>query len=249
MDFRPTPVQRAREQVERQLRGAILSGTFAVGSKLPSEGQLAENFSVSRTTIRQALRALISEGLISKSAGASGGSFVRVVDHESLGDLIGESLENTLRFGGVSHEEVSGVRALLEVPSARLAAENRTEEDVALLRRIIDRQKDITVSDPQVAPLDMEFHTAVAEASGNRVLESFVAALHRVTVPVLFVKISPEIGSSTVRQHIAIVRGISAGDPEAAAAAMTEHLRYLEYLRSSEGRRTAEPDSDLRDSG
>ncbi|MCA3749647.1 MAG: winged helix-turn-helix transcriptional regulator, partial [Rubrobacter sp.] len=77
--FKPAPVRRAREQVESQLREAILSGTFRSGDRLPSELELAKSFGVSRTTVREALGSLASAGLISKVPGASGGSFVRRV--------------------------------------------------------------------------------------------------------------------------------------------------------------------------
>lgn len=233
MTFKPSPVRRAREQVETQLREAILSGTFRRGDKLPSEVEMAESFSVSRTTVREALRALASEGLISKVPGATGGSFVQVVDHQSLGVLLGESLENTLRFGSIDHEEVARVRRLLEIPSARLAATNRTDRDVELLNYILARQKGLTVESPEVPNLDVNFHTAIAEASRNRVLSSFVSALHRVTRPVLFLDLSPEVGKATVAQHAAIVRAIVDGKPEDAAQAMEEHLNYLDSVRKT----------------
>ncbi|MDP9438217.1 MAG: FadR family transcriptional regulator [Actinomycetota bacterium] len=231
MTFKPNPVRRAREQVETQLREAILSGAFRRGDKLPAEVELAESFGVSRTTVREALRALASAGLISKTPGANGGSFVQVVDHQSLGVLLGESMENTLRFGSIDHEEVARVRRLLEIPSAALAAEHRTEKDVELLNYIIARQKGLTVESPEVPRLDIDFHTAIAEASGNRVLSSFVSALHRVTRPVLFLDLSPQVGKATVAQHAAVVRAISDGDPGAAASAMEEHLNYLDSVR------------------
>lgn len=233
MTFRPSPVRRAREQVETQLREAILSGTFRRGDKLPSEVELAGSFSVSRTTVREALRALASEGLISKASGATGGSFVRVVDHQSLGALLGESLENTLRFGSIDHEEVARVRKLLEIPSARLAATNCTDDDLELLNYILARQKGLTVESPEVPNLDVNFHTAIAEASKNRVLSSFVSALHRVTRPMLFLDLSPEVGKNTVVQHAAIVRAIADGGAEDAANAMQEHLDYLDSVRKT----------------
>jgi GntR family transcriptional repressor for pyruvate dehydrogenase complex len=233
MTFKPSPVRRAREQVETQLREAILSGTFRRGDKLPSEVELAESFSVSRTTVREALRALASEGLISKVPGATGGSFVQVVDHQSLGVLLGESLENTLRFGSIDHEEVAHVRRLLEIPSARLAATNRTDRDLELLNYILARQKGLTVESPEVPNLDVNFHTAIAEASRNRVLSSFVSALHRVTQPVLFLDLSPEVGKATVVQHAAIVHAIADGKAEDAAQAMEEHLDYLDSVRKT----------------
>lgn len=231
MTFKPNPVRRAREQVETQLREAILSGTFRRGDRLPSEVELSESFSVSRTTVREALRSLASEGLISKTPGASGGSFVQVVDHQSLAALLGETMETTLRFGSINHDEVARVRRLLEVPSAGLAAEHRTDADLELLDYILARQKGLTVESPEVPNLDVDFHTAIAEASKNRVLSSFVSALHRVTRPVLFLDLSPEVGKATVAQHAAIVRAISEGSPQNAAHAMSEHLDYLDSVR------------------
>lgn len=230
MVYRPARVMRAREQVEAQLREAILSGEFASGDRLPSELELAESFGVSRTTIREALGSLASAGLITKTPGAGGGSFVRAVDHESLAFSLGESIENTLKFGNISFEEINRVRRLLEVPSAREAALRRTEADVEALRAIIDRQKEISLEDPGGPELDSAFHTAVAEASKNRVLASLVFALHSVIRRVLFLNISSEVAEATVRQHIAIVRGITAGDEEAAARAMEEHLDYIDRL-------------------
>jgi DNA-binding FadR family transcriptional regulator len=230
MTFEPTPVSRAREQVERQLREAILSGTFKSGDKLPSEVELSQSFSVSRTTVREALRTLDSSGLIRKTPGVAGGSFVRVVDHQALGVTLGDSIENTLRFGNIGFDEVIRVRRMLEVPAARLAAGSRSEADLDRMRDFAARQKETTVEDPEIAELDTNLHVSIAEASGNRVLASFVGALHLVIRPTLYVDISPEVGKKTVSQHLAIVRAIEKGAPDASAAAMEAHLDYLDRL-------------------
>lgn len=231
MSFKPARVSRPREQVEAQLREAILSGEFQSGDRLPSELELAEGFGVSRATIREALGGLASAGLITKVPGVGGGSFVRVVDHESLGLSLGESIGNTLKFGSINFDEINHVRRLLEVPSARSAALRRTEADVETLRTIIDRQKNTTVDDPELADLDSAFHTKIAEASGDRVLAAFVFALHSVIRQVLYLDVSPEEGKAFVQQHIAIARGIINGDEAAAARAMEEHLDYLDQLQ------------------
>jgi GntR family transcriptional regulator, transcriptional repressor for pyruvate dehydrogenase complex len=231
MTFKPQPVARAREQVETQIREAILSGTFKRGEKLPSEAELAESFAVSRTTVREALRSLAAAGLIFKVPGASGGSFVQVIDYRSLSGVLGDSIVNTLRLGTVEYDEVAQVHYLLEVPSAKLAAANRTEEDVETLRSIVDRQKEITFDHPDVPRLDIDFHSAIGDASGNRVLASFVTALHQAIRPVLAKHLDAKAGRDTVRQHAAIVKAISESDAEAAAAAMENHLNYLQKLR------------------
>lgn len=220
-------ILRPREQVEQRIRSAILTGQLQSGERLPSEAELARQFDVSRNTVREALQSLVTQNLISKLPGAGGGSFVRSVDHQSLGHVLSESMESLLSLGRIQFEEVALVRQHLEVPAARLAAEYRTEDDLALLRGIITKQKSISVEDPSVPELDAEFHTAIADASRNRVLASFVAALHRQTEPVRYLELSPEVGQTTVRQHQRIVTAITKRDANAAQLAIVEHLSYL----------------------
>lgn len=220
-------VLRPRQQVEDQIRYVILSGELRSGERLPSETELAHQFGVSRTTVREALRSLSTQNLITKVPGAGGGSFVRSVDHRSLGTVLGEEMHNLLALGSIDFEEVALVRQHLEVPSVRLAALNRTAKDLTALRAIVDDQKRISVDDPDVPQLDERFHAAIAQASKNRVLASFVAALHHETEPVSYLDLSPEVGRTTVAQHQRIVKAISAQDPDRAEAAIVEHLTYL----------------------
>ncbi|WP_084828304.1 FadR/GntR family transcriptional regulator [Streptomyces griseoflavus] len=220
-------VLRPREQVEEKIRAAILSGELRSGERLPSEAELARQFDVSRTTVREALRSLVSQKLIDKTPGVGGGSFVRSVDHQSLGNLLQESLHNLLQLGNLRVEEVAMLRQYLEVPAARLAAQHRSDEDLAGLQDIVERQKTISVDDPDVPDLDARFHAAIAKASGNRLLASFVHALHRETEPVHYLDLSPEVGRTTVRQHQKIVKAIAASDPDSAEKAVNEHLVYL----------------------
>lgn len=226
--FAPKPVQRPRQQVEDQLRQAILSGALGIGKKLPPEAALAIEFGVSRTTVREALRSLASDGLIEKIPGAGGGSFVRSVDHHSLGAELSEDIENLLRLGSIEYGEVAAVRRMLEVPAAREAALRRSEEDLAELDDILAEGKTLDVGDPRVVELDMRFHGVIAHASRNRVLAAFVFALHEVTEPVHHLDLTAETGRQTYRQHQAIVRAIRKQDAAAAEAAMVSHLRYLE---------------------
>ena len=220
-------VLRPRQQVEEQIRTAILTGVLSSGERLPSEAELARQFDVSRNTVREALHALATQNLISRVPGAGGGSFVRSVDHEALGTVLSESMQSLLALGRIEFEEISLVRQHLEVPAARLAATHRTEDDLAHLRDIVRQQKSISVDDSAVSDLDAQFHTAIAKGSGNRVLAAFVAALHEQTEPVRYLDLSQGVGTTTVRQHEAIVSAIAAEDPQAAELAIVEHLTYL----------------------
>ena len=226
--FTPQPVLRPRQQVENQMRQAILDGTFVHGDRLPSENQLAEIFSVSRSTVREALRSLVEAGLILKGPGATGGSFMQRVDHHTLSKLVFERLGSILVLGTVTHAEVAAFRDVLEVPCARLAATNRTEANLATLHYIIETEKQTTFDDPRIPHLNAEFHSELAEASGNRVMASFVSALHRIAHPLAFINTSAEFGKVAVRHHIDIYVAVERGDPEGATRAMHKHLDYLD---------------------
>ena len=225
--FHPERVRRPREQVEFQIRQAILSGDFKVGDRLPTEAELARGFGVSRGTVREALRALATAGLIASSPGASGGSFVEAVDHRSLGDRFGESLANVVQLGTLDYAEVAEVRRLLEIPSARLAARNRTDEHLEQLRDIIDREKTVLVTDPDVPSLNASFHAVLADAAGNRMLAALISSMHWVTHPLSYIEASPELGRESVIHHLRIASAVRDRDEEAAEAAMGAHLDYL----------------------
>jgi GntR family transcriptional regulator, transcriptional repressor for pyruvate dehydrogenase complex len=225
--FQPKRVRRPREQVEVQIRQAILSGEFKVGDRLPTEAELARGFGVSRGTVREALRALATSGLIASSPGATGGSFVEAVDHRSLGERFGESLANVVQLGTLDYDEVANVRRMLEIPSARLAARNHAEEHLQQLRDIIDREKSVSVSDPDVPKLNAAFHRVLADASGNRMLAALISSMHWVTHPLSYIDTSPELGRQSVIHHMGIASAVRDRDEEAAAVAMEAHLDYL----------------------
>jgi DNA-binding FadR family transcriptional regulator len=225
--FQATQVVRPRKQVEHQIKQAILVGEFAQGDKLPSENELAEMFGVSRPTVREALQSLAVAGLIHKIPGAGGGSFVKSVNHESLGRMLYDAMSNILRLGTLDLGEVMNVRRLLDIPVARMAAERRSDEDLESIRAVLNEQRSISLSDPEVPLLDASFHSAIAEASGNRLLAAFASALHQVTRPAQYLKLSDDVARSTLRQHNAVLRAIEARDPDAAEKAMEQHLDYV----------------------
>jgi DNA-binding FadR family transcriptional regulator len=225
--FYPEPVMRPRQQVETQLRTAILGGVFARGEKLPSEAMLAKRFKVSRATVREALRGMVEAGFISTTPGATGGSFVTYLDHHRLGEIVSERLSTTLELGSISYEELNAFRTMLEVPSAQLAALNRSDEHILGLRAVIDKEKRAAVDSPEVQSYNAEFHRIVAEASGNRLLSSFIVALHSVARPLRFIETNEEVGRNAVRHHIAIVAAITSQDPSDAGKCMIKHLDYL----------------------
>jgi DNA-binding FadR family transcriptional regulator len=225
------PIARPRAQVEDQLRTSITSGAFEPGGRLPSEAQLAEGFRVSRSTVREALQTLAAEGLINKVPGKGGGSFVNVIDHRQLGMTLKDTMGVILALGKLEYAEVGAVRRMLEEPAAALAAVNRSDEHLARLREILEREREIGVesADPLVE-LDAAFHTTIAEASGNRLLSSLITGLHGMTQPALY-PISKDDAKQGWRQHAQIVKAIHGGSADAGRDAMHAHLAWLEQKR------------------
>ncbi|GAA1930943.1 FadR/GntR family transcriptional regulator [Microbacterium aoyamense] len=228
-------MQRPREQVESQLRRAILDGSIVEGERLPSEHALAQSFNVSRATIREALRSLVEAGLLAKGPGTTSGLYVESVDHNALSRVVSERLTNILDLGSVTAEEVATFRDLLEVPSARLAATHRDQRHLEQLREIIDEERGTTFDDPIVPVLNARFHSEVANASGNRVLAAFVSALHRTAHPLAFVNTDEELGRVAVTHHIDLYRAIESADPDEAVTVMRSHLDYLRSHAAASG--------------
>lgn len=232
--FSPRPVLRPRQQVEEQITQAILSGEFAQGEKLPPESQLADLFEVSRPTVHHALEALAESGLVRKVPGTAGGSFVNSVTHEGLSILLSESLATTLRLGTLDLGELTAVREILEIPSASLAATHHQTHQLATLHAVLDKQRHTDTSDPEVPALDRQFHSTIAEASGNRFLAALVTSVHSTSQPVSFLRLSEEVGRETVRQHTAILRAVENGDSAAASEEMAKHLEFVKHNSSTD---------------
>jgi GntR family transcriptional regulator, transcriptional repressor for pyruvate dehydrogenase complex len=231
--FRARQVTRPRDQVEQQIREAILAGQFAQGEKLPPETELAQQFGVSRPTVREALGALVSAGLIRKIPGVAGGSFVNTVTPDSLSQMLSESMDTILRLGALDVAELTSVRRVLEVPAAEWAAKHRQESHLGTLHAIVQKQRDTTINDPDIPSYDLAFHTTIGHASGNRLLAAFIAAVHESTHPAQYLHVTKEVGRRTVKQHMAILAAIENQEAEAAADAMADHLDYV--LKYSSG--------------
>ena len=124
--------RRLSDKVADMMMETILSGRFQVGDRLPSERALGEQFGVSRTVVREAVRALVAKGVIEVRSGSG----LRVIAVNA--DAVSESMNLYLRGGGLDFGKVHEVRALLEVHLAGLAAERATDEDIARLRAAHD---------------------------------------------------------------------------------------------------------------
>ena len=152
-----------------RLREQILEGGLEEGSRLSKETVLAEEFGVSRATIREALRLLTAQSLIRTAKGAGGGSFVTVPSAGYLSESLRSGIDLLTAADDLTLEELLETRELLEVPAARLAARRRTEEDIVLLNEAIpDRPLQLPTKEQFV--YNRDFHSCVIAACGNTLL-------------------------------------------------------------------------------
>ena len=159
--------------IEDQIKQLIFDNHCQVNDKLPAERELAEIFQTSRTSVREALRSLEKAGFLTIRKGAQGGAFVSKIDPS----LVVDSLNNMIRVGQVSHEEILQARLMFEPPIAAQAAKKATREDVERL----EETNRLLAEGYQAGESGMEnnptIHKEIAEISGNKVLSIIMNVL------------------------------------------------------------------------
>lgn len=230
----PMSVPKAADVLADSLRERILSGEFPEGRSLPPERELVAQTRISRTTVREALRILEVQGLVRIKAGRAGGAFVQQPDESSMA----ASVSLLIRGRKIRIDNLLETSEGLEPFTARLAARNRTEEDLTNLEEL---NEELAVAKDQRAFLagNVEWHVAVAHAGHNELLTGLLMAL----APAIYSATKNESFASqdvmklTVQAHSTIMRAIREQDEEAAARRMARHVRsYAEDVREVEHR-------------
>jgi GntR family transcriptional regulator, transcriptional repressor for pyruvate dehydrogenase complex len=223
-------VRRAYEQIADQLRELILTGKLESGARLPTESELASSFGVSRATVREALRMLAAENLIRTGKGPAGGSFVIRPSAAQLAGYLSANIRLLASANDISLANLLEAREQLEGPAARLAAERRGEEDVERLHGAIPLGETGLDVDEQFAA-NRDFHSILVDAAGNPLLKIAVQPIFMVLQSHLT---RDQIGARDNRMiaegHERIAAAVQAADPDAAEAAMGEHLADLRPL-------------------
>ncbi|SEF92346.1 DNA-binding transcriptional regulator, FadR family [Nonomuraea solani] len=205
------------ERIARQLEHDIRSGDIEVGAKLPSERELATQFGASRNVVREVLRRLEAQHLIEVAPGR--GSFVREQSSAQA-----RSYDALYRAGRPTVRQLIEARIPLEVEIVGLAAERATEAELAVMRAANDALLKATdVVDKAYA--DLDFHDAIAQASGNPVLRIMLSSISGMMFEMMLRSHSdPSIGEPGVPHHPEILDAVVAGDIELARRHMREHL-------------------------
>ncbi|MBT2534830.1 FadR/GntR family transcriptional regulator [Arthrobacter sp. ISL-69] len=169
MTFSPVQKVSAYESIVKQVESAIESGELKPGDRLPSERQLMGDFSVSRATVREALRVLQANDIIESRPGDPKGPVVMPYSPR----VLEKAMARLANLEGISRVELLQFRLLIEGHSCMLAAINRSEEDLAQIRHHAAALKEVAaaqVDGPFGQHVD-RFHAAIRRASGNRLME------------------------------------------------------------------------------
>ena len=225
MQVEPIKSTRIYEEIIRQVRGMINEGRLKSGDRLPPERDLAEKFVVSRTSVREALRALESLGLVEIRAGE--GTFVREVSVESLV----QPLATVVASQREAIAELFEARRLLEPSIAALAAMRATPEERQEMARILDDQaKEVEAGGSGIAQ-DAQFHVAIGAAAHNRAITRIVNAIMDLLAQSREESLNtPGRPERSHQDHRRMLHAIIARDAEAARQAMVEHLVAVEAL-------------------
>src|SRR6059058_2674475 len=152
--FAPVSVARASSSIADQIRQAIVTGKLDQSERLPPERELAEQFGVSRVTVRDALRALEAMGLIEVRVGARGGAFVTI----PTGSHVGQTMSDMMMMSAVTPGDIVEARLVVELGTVTLACARADDHDIARLQELAERSAAALASKTYTRELSWEFH-------------------------------------------------------------------------------------------
>jgi GntR family transcriptional repressor for pyruvate dehydrogenase complex len=214
----PVTAVPAHELVLEQLRRSIHLGHFVAGDKLPPERELARQLGVSRTTVREAVRVLEEDGMVEIRRGSTGGIIIKTRPARPA-----ELLKRLREF-----EDIIDFRIAVETAAARLAAERRTQSDIAALQRAFGQLEAIAITGAQDrvsewVRVDTDYHVLIARIARN---DRLAVAVEDARAS-MFMPIGAVWGHLEGRaheQHRELHDAICAGDPGRASEAARAHI-------------------------
>ncbi|TCP53866.1 GntR family transcriptional regulator [Tumebacillus sp. BK434] len=212
------------EEVARHIKRMIEDGVLAPGDKLPPMTELAKQFGVSRAAVREAFSSLVGMGLIDLRHGE--GTFVQRIDVQTM---IIEPMNAALLLGRSNLRDLLEMRRLLETGTVQAACERRTEEGLLRIKQALEGQETARHTLEEQVACDLQFHIAIAEASGNNVLLNLMNTLSEALRSTL--RATHETAAdpeASIREHRLLYEAIAAGDAKRAALLIHAHLEHGE---------------------
>lgn len=222
--------EKVAESVARQILRDIKQQDLKPGAMLPPESAMLERFGIGRGSLREALRILEVNGLVTLKPGPRGGPVVSAHDPRNFGQMLTLHLQSI----GATYRQLLEARVEYETLLARKAAERDGDEPGRIVRATLEPGAATANGDPAYASATGGFHQSVGVASGNPVLALAADSIYAIwSVRVTEVLYPPEERALVFQQHEAIARAIEKHDAKRAERLMREHMRlYQEYSES-----------------
>ncbi|MEO5744547.1 MAG: FadR/GntR family transcriptional regulator [Terracoccus sp.] len=235
----PAPFEQVRpvrlyQRIIEQIEDALASRALRPGQRLPSERQLVAQFGASRSTVREALRVLESNGVIRSRPGDPNGPEILPFSSQTLS----KQLTRLARVEGVDLGELISFRMVLDSSANLLAARLRTEDELAAIEATIEvMRQTIDVGYEQFSEADVAFHEAIARVSRNSLIQVCNQVVRGVVLSLISDKIARSRNSKALMReslghHEEVLEAIRAGDGPAAARISRRNLYdyYAGYL-------------------
>jgi GntR family transcriptional repressor for pyruvate dehydrogenase complex len=220
----PATIKRdAAKQAVDRLRDLILQGEFSAGERLPPERVLARELGVSRSTLREAIRALVVMNVLVSRHGD--GTYVSSLEP----DLLAEPFELMVSLSDESLFHLFEVRRVLETACAGLAAERISDEELVQFDRILEHSEAARDDPEELLDRDVELHTAIVRATRNPLLIRIMSGVGALALAGRRRTMSlPGVADRSLADHARIVSALRRRSPETARAAMEAHLAHVE---------------------
>ena len=221
-------------EIAAALRDAIVTGRLMVGDRLPSEAELAEQYKVSRPTVREALKRLAAQSLIRTRRGATGGAFVNHLSYEAAHAQQITTSTLLLSMNAVSFEVACEARFAMERACTELACARRTDDHLATMRAELARQGQPELSDEAFCASDVAFHRALVDAAGNPVLSYQLAGAVEAMQPLMnMITFSARDRVRIIALHTDVADALKAQDGGATFDVMTALEAETQSLANS----------------
>lgn len=212
------------EHIVENIRRAIYTGTLEAGQQLPSEPDLARQFNVSRSAVREALKVLELSGLLTVRRGYHGGTFVSPPDFEEASEVATLSLH----LGHTTVDQLTEAREVIEIRAAELAATRCSDPEVATLEETIGQMEQYVNLPARFITADIDFHMAVAEMSQNNVFVFTLSAIRKLLIRDLNrLIVENTMREAIIQQHCDVLGAIKQHDPNRAGRTMRSHLQFI----------------------
>lgn len=214
------------QEVVRQIEQRVLSGDLEPGEMLPPERIMAEQFGVSRTVIREAVKALELRGLVAVQHGRG------VQISRPTAKVFGDSILRYIRIQKSPIWALHELRSILEMGTVQLAAERRTEEDLSILHALVEEMERAVDKPLEYVKADLKFHKALTDAAHNPLIGPIFEPLSKLMIESRRIgAMAPDAPKRSIASHHAIVKAIAEQDADRAIEVMKEHFdRIARFL-------------------